>query len=281
MLNTIVFQSVPQRHPRWVDICLRSVRAWASRNGASYLLIADEQFLNRAPSWIREKSTPWINPLTDLARLEFAGDLLEQYEFAVWADSDVLIIDQDRLTLPRPEDAAFPREIWLEYDTASSALLKVSNISNYMCAFRRGGSFLSRYREDALGLLRRSVVPLTHDIIGTSFLTSRYNEGDTEILRNLANFSPVVTQALLTDDTDIIAVYDSALGEEIYGVNLCMSFLRRNFEIRIPHGDVLRLVQNLSELSGGNRITQILRHINAMRPAPDDACTASKCRSNP
>ncbi|MBV9449440.1 MAG: hypothetical protein JO345_26455 [Streptosporangiaceae bacterium] len=242
---------------------MQSVRAWASRNGASYLLIADEEFLSRPPSWIREKSRPWINPLTDLARLEFAGDLLEQYEFAVWADSDVLILDQDRLALPRPEDAAFPRELWLDYDTASGALLKVSSISNYLCAFRRGGSFLSRYREDALDVLRRSAEPLTHDIIGTSFLTSRYNEGDIEILSNLANFSPMVTQALLTDNTGIIAEYDKALDEEIYGVNLCMSFLRRNFEIRIPHGDVLRLVQNLSELSGGTRVTQISRHINA------------------
>src|SRR5947209_5507715 len=249
--NTVVFQSVSTEHSRWVDACMRSVHDWASIKGADYILIEDEQFLTRLPPWVRDKCTNWIQPLTDLARLEFANDFLDTREFAVWIDSDVLILDQNRLDIPTPEDAAFAREIWVERAVDGSLLLQ-SKISNYVCAFHKGGSFLHRYREDALNLLWRSDVPLEQGIARTSFVTRNRDKSDFDIIGNLANFSPVVIQALIAEAIDIIAAYDEALQEELYGVNLCLSHEGQEFQgVRTSHDDMVWLVNNLASLSYG------------------------------
>jgi hypothetical protein len=201
------------------------VEAWAKRNGAEYILVEDEEFIRRPPKWVHRKCGQRINPVTDLARLIVAAELLETAGCVVWLDADFLILEPERLGFPQPSDAAFAREIWVDA-APDGTIVTRRNIANYVCAFRRGGQFLPRYYKRAVALLETVTPPLKIGVVGTTFLT-HHAAGDTvELLRHLGNFSPSLASALLAGErSPLIDSCERALSEEILGTVLgcCLS----------------------------------------------------------
>ena len=93
---------------------MSSVARWASTHRADYVVLDDPDFLGIAPEWVVAKCGTWINPVTDLARLLVARNLLCSYACAIWVDADVFVWAAERFHLPVADDAAFARERWME-----------------------------------------------------------------------------------------------------------------------------------------------------------------------
>jgi hypothetical protein len=99
-MKTIVYQSYrTQQVPPWITTCMGTVRAWADQQGFDYRFY-DDGFFEYAPQWFRDKAQHGICPVTDLARLVVARELLAQgYERTVWVDADLLVFAPEQLRL--------------------------------------------------------------------------------------------------------------------------------------------------------------------------------------
>jgi len=95
-MKTVVYQSYRTRDVApWLATCQASVRDWAARAGHDYRHYGDELF-DRVPDWYRAKAGSLVLPVSDLARLVLARELLaEGYDRTVWVDADLLVFDLD------------------------------------------------------------------------------------------------------------------------------------------------------------------------------------------
>src|SRR5262245_33138351 len=76
LMSTVVCQSYrPSYVPVWIELCMATVRSWASSQGFDYRFIDDELF-EYAPQWYRRKVSDDILLMSDLARLVVARRLL-------------------------------------------------------------------------------------------------------------------------------------------------------------------------------------------------------------
>lgn len=88
---------------------MQSAREWAKSNHYDYRFYDDSLF-DYAPDWFRKKADHHPCPVTDLARLVVARQLLtEGYDRTVWMDADMLIFDPKSMKLPiEKRDALLP-----------------------------------------------------------------------------------------------------------------------------------------------------------------------------
>ena len=246
MSPRIVFQSAPETRAQWVDVAMASVERWAERHGAEYRVLHDPEFFGPVPDWVLRKSTAWINPVTDLARLLVARELTNTYATVVWVDSDVIIWAPDHLPLPTPRDAAFASELWMER-WPDGTLHFLDNISNFICAFAAQTPFLGRHIADVLGTLREALEPLKLGAAGTALLTRRYDPGAFEIIHGVGNFSPVFIEAIAAGRIPDVEAFQKRLEGPLVAANLCLSHESRPFQGRAPLRQVLpKLVTALS-----------------------------------
>ncbi len=247
--RVIVFQSAPEARVGWVDVAMASVEHWAARHGAEYKLLRDPEFFRPVPEWAMRKSTSWINPVTDVARLLIARDLIRTYSIAVWVDADVLIWAPDHLPLPKPRDAAFSSELWMER-RPDGTLRFLDNVSNFVCAFAAQGRFLNTHIVDVLTTLREAPEPMKLGVVGTALLTRGYDRGAFQLITGVANFSPVLTEAIVAGRTEEVEAFQKHLRSPLAAGNLCLSHESRPFQGRPPSADALpNLVTALSKWS--------------------------------
>lgn len=244
--GVVVFQSAPESRAGWVDAAMASVERWAALHEAEYRLLHDPEFFGPVPEWVARKSTAWINPVTDLARLLVARELVRTYSTAIWVDADVVIWAPDHLPLPTPRDAAFSSELWMERGP-DGTLRFLDNVSNFVCAFSAQGPFLRAHIVDVLTTLREAPEPMKLGVAGTALLTRRYDRGAFELITGVANFSPVLTEALAAGRTPDVEAFQRRLGGQLAAANLCLSHESRPFQGRGPLEQVLpRLARALS-----------------------------------
>ena len=102
-MNAIVYQSYrTQNVPGWIQQCLRIVPIWARAQGYEYRFF-DEALFDRLPAWFRKRVSHRILPMSDLARLLLARELLDEgFDRVVWVDADVLIFDIKQFSVDLP-----------------------------------------------------------------------------------------------------------------------------------------------------------------------------------
>ena len=220
--RVVVFQSAPNAIPDWMNLCMSTVQSWSGAQGIDYVQVGDEEFLSAAPPWIGENSKDWIHPVTDIARLICAQKLLHRYDFAIWIDADVIIFDPKNFEVPKPKEVAFVREFWIE-STLEGSLRCLNNVSNYVCVFRNQGDFISDYLKQAIALLQNSPGPYKQGIVGTSFLSRIVNPEKYELIERVANFSPLLIRALLTNEELTLNYFANNAGRSFVAANLCLS----------------------------------------------------------
>jgi hypothetical protein len=217
---------------------MASVIRWAALHSVTYRRVDDPEFFGVVPGWVRDKCREWINPVTDLARLLLARRLLSEYEVVIWVDADVLIWAPAHLAVPRDTEAAFSAERWMERWPDGTLRFR-DNVSNYVCAFTRGGSFLDRHLADVVEAIRTAPVPVKLGAAGTNLLTQVYSRDDFSLIDNVANISPVLAEALLHRATTDIAAFESGLPVPPVAANLCLSHADRPFQGRDPHPEAV------------------------------------------
>jgi len=252
--ETIVVQSFRDRDvPGWIKRCLSTVRAWAMQSGFTYRMIGDE-FLDLVPEWYRRKAGQRITVVTDLARLLLARQCLEEgFDRVVWIDADVAILNPRGLCLDPHLQYGYCREVWVEKDGCGR--LNVSfKVNNAACLFRNE-NVARTHLDDYIGACRSIVAGLTrvrdHTEVGTKFLTSRNRQRSLPILRGFGLISPVIMQALLTSDAEVLKLFMRWHDGPLHGANLC-NFFRSETEVgpRIPDEVYTAVLDKLTESEG-------------------------------
>ncbi|MDP6952040.1 MAG: hypothetical protein QGF53_04695, partial [Alphaproteobacteria bacterium] len=158
-MKTIVFQSFRDDRSGAIGRCLASVEAWAARQGYAYRFLGDELF-DRVPDWFRERVAGDRLPMSDLARLVVARELLDEgWETVVWLDADVLVFDPENFRISLDDGYAFSREVWLRRGGADK-LLATEGLHNAVCAFARGNAFLEFYIHACEAIVRGAEGPI-------------------------------------------------------------------------------------------------------------------------
>lgn len=231
--STVIIQSAPESREAWINHCMATVEHWSEIGGATYRQLGDSEFFGPVPSWVTEKCRAWINPATNLARLLIAQRLLDKYNLVVWVDADVFVWAPESLPIPMGRGATFCRERWMERWPDGSLRFR-ENVSNYLCSFARGGEFLDRHIADVVSAIRDSPMQAKIGVGGTTLLTQGYSPGEFDLIPNVANFSPVLTDAVFCGAAGDIAAFEAGLSVPLAAANLCLSHAARPFQGKEP-----------------------------------------------
>ena len=145
----IVLQSQnPARLDGWQGRCCATVEAWARRRGYEYRRCGDELF-DRCPAFLRERHGAQPVVLSDLARLLWLREVLDEgFGHAIWCDADLLLF---RDFEPVIAGDRFGRECWVQRD--ARRLRSYRKIHNAWLQFSRGSATLAFYIDRAAALI--------------------------------------------------------------------------------------------------------------------------------
>jgi hypothetical protein len=222
--KTIVYQSYRSTNvPAWIELCLQTVRAWASANSFDYRFI-DDQLFDYAPPWFREKAQNQICPVSDLARLIVAKELLAQgYDFTVWVDADMVVFEPERLAVNIKKDFAFCQEIWLSPDASGQAVCHY-RVNNSITVFARNNVHLDFFI-DSCQRIARHKPQLGKLDIGTAFLTQLSHILPFPLLTNVGMFSPAIMADIAGGREQYLKNYAQRISAPLACANLCASLL--------------------------------------------------------
>jgi hypothetical protein len=222
-MKTVVYQSYrTERVPGWITTCMATVRSWAESSGFEYRFI-DDSFFELAPPWFRERCAGEICPVTDLARLVMARDLLASgYDRTVWVDADMLVFAPQALRVDSPESFAFCFEVWA-YRDESGQLQFNRTANNSITVFSKGNAQLDFFIDAALRI--GASQPHVHKLaIGSRFLTGFVQLVPTPLLTNVGMFSPLLMNDI-TGDEMLLPAYGAELPAPLACANLCASLV--------------------------------------------------------
>ncbi len=209
----------------WIDDCMTSVRAWAERHGYAYRFVGDE-LLDLVPDWYMAKVGTRLPIATDLARLIWMRDTLTagEADVVVWADADFFVFAPEYLTVPEEgESCFFGRELWLQRDDAGRVRAH-RNVHNAYCGFRTGSPVLPFLIDTVERLVGRvDTEHLAPQFVGPKLLTSLHNIVGVDIEERAGAISPLMMDALLEDDAEIMAAFKSRQQAPLAAANLCAS----------------------------------------------------------
>lgn len=219
-MKTAIIQSAAPRRHDWVDTCLASVRSWAE-NRFDYFFEGDELFARVAPAH-REALLKHrdMAPLSDLARLMWAKELLEKgYQRVVWLDSDVFIFDPERFTTDLPTETSFCQETWYAWGLfgVNQYRFAVNNAVMVLC----DSPEFKRYLDDAIQRVEqgRSRTRLS---IGPELLSALHFERSLRLIRHVPTLASDVQQSFI-EGTAICRDMMKWHGHRATAVHLCVS----------------------------------------------------------
>ena len=224
-MKTVVYQSYRTTNVSpWITACMQTVRAWAAANHFDYQFI-DDRLFDYAPAWFRDKAAPHICPVTDLARLVLARQLLAQgYERTVWVDADMVVFAPERLTVDVGNDFAFCHEVWLATNQ-DKQVGYVHNVNNSITIFTQGSATYLDFFIDACQRVALNRPELGKLDVGTLFLTQLRSVLPFRLLGNVGMFSPHTMQAIADGTEQYLRTYGQALKTPLACANLCGSLL--------------------------------------------------------
>lgn len=223
-MKTVVYQSYRTENvPGWIAACMESVQAWAAASGFDYRFM-DDSFLDLAPAWFRERCAGEICPVTDLARLVMARDLLaEGYERTVWVDADVLVFAPELMNVDTPTGCAFCFELWPWLD-ANGQLQCERKVNNSISVFTRGNHQLE-FLIDACQRIASSKSHVDKLALGTTLLTGLAWLMPLRVLDNIGMFSPLLIQGIASGQEQWTAAYAAQLSNPLAAANMCNSLV--------------------------------------------------------
>lgn len=224
-MRTIVYQSFRTHDvPAWLERCMESVRTWARRRDYDYRFYDDELF-DLAPRWYRDRVQHHVLPVTDLARLVAARDLLiEGYERTMWIDADVLVFAPDRFDVDLEGDHCFCRETWLGVN--GMGYTPFPGVNNAVTSFQGGAGVVEPY---IAAVERRALSPVAFhpQQAGTQLLGEMHLASPLALRHDVAMISPGMHDDFAHDCADALGEYARAHGARSAAANLCGSFRNR------------------------------------------------------
>ena len=228
--RTLVYQSYrAEPWPQWMKRCLNSVQYWANNKGYDYRLIGDE-FFTLNPGWFNQKVGPRLPILSDLARLLYAQDALNQYDRVIWLDADTFIFSPETLTFP-DESYLFGRERWIQQDVRKSKRLKVyRSVCNALCLFTKGNPFLPFYIH-AIQQIIQQIDPLkiAPQLVGPKLLSALNHAFPLPTTLLVGSASPLLLHDLANGTDIILNRFEAALDQQLCAaLNLCGSLINHD-----------------------------------------------------
>ncbi len=222
-MKTVVCQSYRSENvPPWMKTCLESVQGWAALKGWDYRFEGDE-FLGRVPGWYRENAGGRLPVISDLARLLFIRDLLDEgYARVIWLDADLLVFDPAGLDVEVAEEFAFGRENWVQAD-GKGGLRLYRNVHNAISVFAKGNSFLDFYIYACRSVVGRLRGGGPNQVVGPKLLTSLHNTLGFSLIESVGAFSPLVLGDIATGGGPALDLLKGEQKETLRAANLCAS----------------------------------------------------------
>jgi hypothetical protein len=220
-MRTIVFQSYRTHDVAdWIQRCMASVQSWASVRGYDYRFV-DDRLFDYVPDWFKQKS-PHLCPITDLARLRLARELLASgYERSVWVDADVYVFAPERLAVEVGEQFAYTHEVWTYADEQGQPAVS-HRVNNSISVFIRGNAYLDFFI-DACEQTARVQPQLGKLDASTRFLSQLHQILPFPLLPNVGMLSPALMHDIASGSERFLPTYAGQLMAPIACANLCAS----------------------------------------------------------
>ena len=210
--------------------CLHSVERWANDRGYEYRFMGDK-LLSMVPSWYADKAGDKIPVVTDLARLLWIEENLQEADVAVWLDADVFMWTDFEVNL-YGADCVFGQELWLQDDQIEAEgdkpKLKIrKNVHNAYCGFRKHSPTLGFLIHTIKSLVERvDAQYIAPQFVGPKLLTSLNNTVGFHLEPRIGALSPVLQQAIVADNQLTLDLYRRKLPQDLCGANLCLSLVQ-------------------------------------------------------
>lgn len=222
--KTAVLQSFRTRDvPNWISTCMDSVDAWANSEDWDYFRL-DDAFLRLPEQWILEKCGTNIYAVTDVARLIWLDEVLNQgYERVVWADADMLVISPTLLTeqIRRHQGHGFAREVFLPIENTQVHAPRMG-INNSLMFFERGDLTLKAYLNECRSfLLSFNEQSLPRTSLGPTLLTNYQRGARFNLIDGVGLLTPAIMLPLGRGDDSSFDAYERSMGSPIVAANLC------------------------------------------------------------
>lgn len=222
--HSIVLQSYRTTDvPRWILHCMHSVKDWARLHGWDYLLM-DDQFLNLPPVWVQQHCGDNIYALTDVSRLIWMKQKLdESYRRVIWADADMLIMNASGLgeSVIQCQGHTFTRELFLQVQPDSGITIQ-HGINNAFMLFERDDPILPIYLSHILRQLEAyppHMVPRT--ALGPRLVQQLSHKYPLKALDGIGLFTPAMMKEIAQGQHPILDRYEAELGMPVLAANLC------------------------------------------------------------
>lgn len=203
---------------------MAGVKQWADNNAFEYNGFGDE-FFDVLPTGYRQKLKGRGPILADLARLIHARAALQDgYEAVVWCDSDTLVIDPDWQPTT-PSHSIFGQELWLQRDKAGRLEIRKQPHNAY---------FMFTASSPVLDFLIHAIESIIHradpahiapQMVGPKLLKALNTFADFDVEPSAGAMSPLLSESLLGDQSEIIAYFEAAQQTAPKLMNLCASLV--------------------------------------------------------
>jgi len=257
-MKTVVYQSFrTERVPAWITTCMATVKAWAAARGYDYRFY-DDGFLARAPDWFRAKAQQEICPVTDLARLLVAKELLaEGYERTIWVDADMLVFCPEALQVAPQAGFLLCHELWLYTDPVGDR--RVSHrVNNSVAAFCVGSLHLDFFIDACVRIARQRDTIGKLDV-GTNFLSQLRQILPFPLLDNVGMLSPAFMAEIAAGQPAGVVEYMQALPGPVASVNLCGSLQGQRIQGVVAEEALFETVVERLLGSGGSALNGLRR----------------------
>jgi hypothetical protein len=220
-LRTVVIQSYRTHDVApWLQACMQSVRAWAAARGFDYHFI-DDRLFDYVPGWFKDKAEH-LCPITDLARLKLARELLDQgVERTIWVDADILVFAPEALQIDVHEQFAYTHEVWTWIDQAGQPAFS-HRVNNSISVFVRGNAYLDFFI-DACQANGRASPRIGKLDASTRFLSALRQILAYPLLFNVGMLSPDLMADIAKGQSRLLPTYAKQLQAPIGCANLCGS----------------------------------------------------------
>ncbi|WP_373488515.1 hypothetical protein, partial [Blastomonas sp.] len=207
--------------PRWIEMCLQSVREWAGVYGHDYVFT--DRFFDPVPDWFRAKCGAQIGPLTDLARTLWMQRCLDAgCDAVVWVDADVLVFAPGRLRLPPITRLTAIRELTPLVSARGEIRVTGEGVNGAILGAPADGSGLADYRSAITACIRNAAPgAIARTMAGPALLTDIGKKLGLDVLDHIGLVTPGMAGALLRGQPQLPRAYMTAFGSPIYAANLC------------------------------------------------------------
>ncbi len=207
--------------PRWIDLCMQSVRDWAGAHGHDHVFT--DRFFEPVPTWFRAKCGTQIGPLTDLARTLWMQRCLDTGSDAVfWIDADVLVFAPGLLRLPRIDRLTAIRELTPLVNAHGQINMTGEGVNGAILGAPAGNDGLADYRRSIEACVRDAAPgAIVRTMAGPALLTTIGQTVGLGMIDNIGLVTPAMAGALLRGEPALPRAYMTAFGSPLYAANLC------------------------------------------------------------